>query len=441
MARPQVIAAPSVPAHPAAHDEPRYTPSLVALRAMRERLDARQKAALHHVEASERLRGTTLTNGDLMLDQKPAAKDVATRTALARRASFLLTDPIARDLRRDFETLVEGLTTPLDCETRLLLTAQVDALRSDIEAVGASAIESARRGDRCCPLTLQTQQFNAFLQEHRPVIDQVIAACGLPDPQRRKPLEAALSALAHDYLARTHLLPGGFEPAEHVAAGNHGADQRPVAVGMIDGVQSRSVYNAEWYGTSAVILIGIDDLVGPEVDPATASGTSKLHATGFEQCSNAHKQAGVFLQKLFVELVYLEEKSFLAHNVNKDGSIMQGAPVRTRSEMAYTGAVDVGDSLETPAAIGAKSQRQRAVATFHSLAYLSAMYHENHGQALLLDPQLHAWLHSPVFCRDTSLLGTPGTRLQLGGMAGIARALTEGGLLGTDETSSVAPNH
>ncbi len=354
-------------------------------------------AARSQVDAGVPPTGKTPTAGQPLPEHPPLSKEVGIRPACVRKAGFLPPDPIACELDHDVAALAERLTAPLDLAARTRLTTQVATLRRGIDALIAVTIDAAQRGQYCHRLAFHAPAFNAFLHRHRPAIARVIAACALPDPKRRQPLAAALSTLAHGYLLCTHDLQNGLNPGARTAKGNLRFDDFPLSLAIVDGAQSRSVLDAVWCGSAVIVLIGIDDLVSPQVDPATAGGTSRLQSAGFESCSIVHKQAGVFLQKLFVELVHLEEKRFIAHDFISDCGTLRGTS---------------------------------AVAAYDSLSYLSLMYSESHDQMLLVDPQLQAWLDSAAAWRGSALPGSSGTRLQRGELEQVALALMQGGLLG-----------
>ena len=113
---------------------------------------------------------------------------------------------------------------------------------------------------------------------------------------------------------------------------------------------------------------------------------------------------------------------------------MAGPATATCRELEYRGLALIGDSMQessVPDAIGEKlNQRTKMLAALDALAGVSKLYTYHHGTPLLVDPVLQAWLDSPAFLRDTTILHSPAARLQLAAVDEARRLLVTTGSLG-----------
>ncbi|MBC7574064.1 MAG: hypothetical protein H7244_06965 [Herminiimonas sp.] len=350
---------------------------------------------------------------------------------LSRTASFLLVDPVARDITQAnaegvFATAaVEKLPMP----TRAVLTAQVDALKRHVERISLKAAGDAWSGSRYCPLAMDHEKFAGFLGVQKPAIDRVLEACTKEGEERSAMLQDALNEIGHAYLAAADTLPAGIDPDSRLEMGSWIVGPEPVTIGLNEGEQTFSRYHFDAEGNKVAIQIGIDELDTPDTDPCQAGGISMLHAQGMEHCTIPQKQAGVYLHKLFAALIHMEEKIYLSQNMNKDGSPMPGAPGGTFIEFGYRGSRIFGDKMTEidPAApgFGVPGQRDHAMNAFDNLAQLTRIYRARHGEDLLLDPQLDNWLGGPAYYRDALIVKSPASRMHLLAMEHIVQSLVE----------------
>lgn len=418
-------------------------PHLVELRALRDCFNAQQDAALHHLNGYENMTAVPRTNFDLIaVDYARQLGAEATRQ-LQRRASFLMTLPVSIDIGLEVTEIARDTTKVVPIPVRKLLTAQVAAVRDNVERTTANAVDAARSEERYCPLVLKSTEFSRFLKTQKPNLDRLIAACADGSEARRPALQAALTAFARDYLQQHRLLPSGMHPGDKLELGGIMLDHSPLSITLNDNQVSTSHLQQTLHGTVGLIIIGVDDLDGPQADPSRGTGTTRLNACGFEQLPVAQMQAGVFLQKLLVELVNLEEKVYIWKNSNKDGSAMAGPAATTSRELDYRGIALIGDSMQqgsVPDTIGGRlSQRTKTLATFDALGAVSKLYTHHHGTPLLVDPTLQAWLDSPTFYRDTTILHSPAARLQLAAIDEARRVLLATGSLGGEDNLPSAP--
>lgn len=439
----------------AASDASRPESPLSRLAAMRDRLSAHQARAFDLLASTRRITRDPPTNEALF-----ALPDLATSTGmvqagLRRAASFTAVAPVIREIGTLGARLTELDMPLLSLPTRTVLTAQVAAVRESIDLLKARAVEQALGGERFCPLALRETAFQDFISSQQVAIDALIAACGLDGQARRNALAVTLQRIGNAYLRQAGQLPAGIPAweafpmealgpdargfdlekfkvghatgSDQAPAGTAGVDQPPVSLAILDQSHSRSLLAHGWVGSAALIAIGIDDLVSATADPATCSPTTRLHAHGFETCSVAQQQAGAFLQKLLIELSYLEEKMYLSRSVNKDGSGLTAAADRSLQEGAYVGSLELGDSIVAPApdapGAGGRSQRLIALDILCALPITARHYRDKHGDSLIVDPGLRDWLHSPVYSRELMILFDPACRLQLAPMDRIAGQL------------------
>ena len=350
---------------------------------------------------------------------------------LSRTASFLLVEPIARDITR---ANAEGVFATaafrqLPMTTRAVLTAQVDALKRHVERISLKAAGDAWSGSRYCPLAMDREKFTSFLGVQKPAIDQVLEACTKEGEERRTLLQGALNEIGHAYLDAADTLPAGIDADSQLEMASWVVGPEPVTIGLNDSEKTFSRYHFDAEGNKVAIQIGIDDLDAPNTDPCKAGGISMLHAQGLEHCTIPQKQAGVYLHKLFAALIHMEEKIYLSQNMNKDGSPMPGAPRGTFIELGYRGSRIFGDKMTEidPAApgFGVPGQRDHAMNAFDNLAQLTRIYRTSHGEDLLLDPQLDDWMGGPAYYRDALIVKSPASRMHLLAMEHIVQSLVE----------------
>jgi hypothetical protein len=395
---------------------------LLKLFGLRDQLDAKEIVAGENILKATHRAFTQAPNSALMTPKQHAEMaadrqrleaesppDEAARgkasqdTGLRRRASFMLIEPIARDVMQANadDKFVWAAIEQLPMTTRAVLTAQVDTLKRHVERVSAKAMEDAWTGVRHCPFVLDRVGFAAFLRWQKPAIDQVLEACTRSGEERRTILRDALAGIAHAYLACGDSLPLGMNAKYVPDAELSDFGPEPVSVELRDHDQCISRYHLRENGDKVTIEIGVTELDTPEAEP----------------------------DKLFVGLVNLEEKICLGQNMNKDGTPMQGAPHGTYIELGYTGSRILGDKLpETDSAMpayGKASQRDHAMNAFDNLASLARTYWVAHGTPLLLDTQLDDWLGGAAYYRDALIVKSPAARMQLLAMEHIAAALVE----------------
>lgn len=416
---------------------PSFFTALTKKRDQRQLTDS-QAAALGRLETAETLRHARLTNADVdyplrayIEQEKPALKDKAFfQEGLKRTASFLLIRPICEDLAQTLRDR-EGVAPnkPFSSTQRELFTAQVDALKRNIDTNNQAAMHSALQGERCCPLSLQKAAFAAFLAEQKQSMHQVISACSLSGDDRRQALTDALAAIAYGYLAKAGCLPTGLDVGSIAHEGTYTVDHARLSVLLVDEQHCGSVHKIEKSGDVALLFIGIDGLAGPLDDPLKGTSRSRMYVSGFESYPLPQKQAGVYLQKLLMELVNIEEQMYVKRNTNKDGSPMHEVARTTKREIEYEGTTHLGDCVPPPGPASGLGSRIQLLEAFTTLRSRSLDYQEQHSQFLLEDPALEHWLNTQDFFRDAMSLNDPPSRLKLALLAPTASALRESGVL------------
>ena len=411
---------------------PPSNPHVAHLRSIRERLDPDQTKSLENLETLQmRLEVKPLNQELLGLDPAiPVPPEV--RTAMQRKASFLLATPIVANLYGSVSDLVQASTSPLPETPRRLLTAQMTALRQVIAHNNADAVAAARRGQRFCALAVRPAAFSAFLEGQKSRLAEVVAACRTNGDPRYKALIQSLHGLGLAYLKHARFSPTG-RPAGHTFEfDNRVFGNAPLTLILTHRPLSSSYLAHEGDGSCAAILIGVDDLRDPAVDPATGTFTSQMHCEGFELCDVPSRQAGTYLQKLFIELAHLEEKLYLYQRMNKDGTALTACANVTRCEDEYKGSVLLGDSIDAFDRNGpdeeGRSQRGVAFQTIDAIGVLAKTYQHNHGEPIVMDPDLARWIGSPGAFRDVTTLEHPATRTQLAAMPEIAHLLLQTGV-------------
>lgn len=160
-----------------------------------------------------RRRGAPANGAIVSPYQLPHNPDSGTRTALRRRASFLLIRDVLIDLGSAANHYIatrqgEGLT---QCE-RQLLGEQVAAEYAQVQTGRQALLEKMQRGEYFLPLVLQPQAFEQFLKINRPLLQNIEAACTYTEPYRKQALNQNLTAFAAVYLDATGRLPSGPPP-------------------------------------------------------------------------------------------------------------------------------------------------------------------------------------------------------------------------------------
>ena len=120
----------------------------------------------------------------------------------------------------------------------------------------------------------------------------------------------------------------------------------------------------------------------------------------------------------------LSKKIYLGRRISKDGSGLTERARVTRRERDYKGSVLTGDSLvamdtDGPDAEG-RGQRKLASQTIEIVAKIARLYRRYHGEPIVMDPKLEAWLVGPATYGDMTTLEHPASRLQLTAMLEIA---------------------
>ena len=253
---------------------PRRFPHLVELRALRDCFNEQQAQALDRLSGYERMTAAPRTNFDLLPVDYAQQLGAKTTRQLQRRASFLMTLPVSTDIGVAVAEIGSDTTKVVPVPVRKLLTAQVAAVRDNVERTAATAIGAARRGERYCPLVLNRNAFFKFLTAQKPNIDCLVAACADASAERKPALHAALTAFACDYLRQHRLLPSGMDPGDKLELGGVMLDHSPLSITLNDYEISASHLQHTLHGSVGLIIIGIDDLDGPQVDPSAGTGTS-----------------------------------------------------------------------------------------------------------------------------------------------------------------------
>ncbi|MBC7414461.1 MAG: hypothetical protein H7327_05960 [Herminiimonas sp.] len=400
---------------------------------MRSCLNDRQGASLQTLEILQQRLQANQCNAEL-IGVDPASPQLrAARETLERRASFLLVMPVLADVQRAIGALHESVTVGLPATDRQILTTQLTGLRKVIDHNNANALADARRGARFCSLSVRPEVFAEFLRDQKACLEAVVGACRMHRGQpRTQALTTALLELSRAYLARAKMMPSGMVPAASFVFDDRRFGPEPVSVALLQRPQSQSTLFENFDGQCADILIGIDDLDNAQVEPAHGTGTSQMHVKGFERCDVASQQAGVFLQKLFLELAHVEEKIYLCRRMNKDGSALTACARNTRREIEYLGSVRLGDRRDALHADGpdpeGRSQRALFLQLMPVIALIGAEYRRNQGEPIVVDADLASWLGSPEVIKDMTGLQYPARRLQLGPMLEIAGLLLKTGV-------------
>ncbi|MES2831614.1 MAG: hypothetical protein V4695_06455 [Pseudomonadota bacterium] len=427
-------------ADPQANRREMQTPPLKALTELRRqgRLNRIQQTALGHLQSAEHHVAIRSNNGDVnypLRDYIEAAmphikNDPIFKQGLQRTASFMLIRPVCEDVKQNLSDKADWyLTRKFSLQDRMLITAQVDALKNHIETFNRRATDAALRGERCAPLSLQKTAFNNFLCAQQPVLQNIVSACTLSGTLRREALIKALKTVAEKYLHETGSLPTGLKPGETIKEGAFTVDHSRISLLLPDQEYCGSAHRVELTGDAAIIFVAIDGLDDPLDDPCRGTPRSKMYVEGLEDFDIPQKQAAVFLQKLLMELVNLEEHIYVVRHAGKDGMPINAAARATKIELEYQGTTHLGDNVLAPNTESAIPSRMEMLATFNQLRLLAENYQQTHDESLLTDPDLDKWLQSTTFRRDAMSLIDPPSRMKLALLPITATALRENGFL------------
>jgi hypothetical protein len=376
---------------------------------MADHLTADQKRALKNLELCEKFRETMPLNHVFfgIADKSDVASDAA--PGLTRRASFLLSPSITNDIGAFANSMIEQLPIKkISDESRELITAQITAVRQNIDATNIMAIDDARTDKRFCPLTLHPTRFPHFLHTQLKTIRAVAAACELTGEQRNIDLKNALTEFSRCYLSYDH-----------------------VTVSLTSNDESSSEFGYGEYDRYATISIGLGELVTAKILPSQNT-ISAAFAADFGSASICCAQAGVFLQKLLTELVDVEAQFDASNNVTKKGMPMGEKAIASQNEFDYRGSFATHDSLEVNrnSMIGQRGNTQRSttIDTIAAAFVVNEEYARLHSTKMLTDPETIRWLGNPGFAFDIASMHNPGARLQVAPVGYIAAMLLKAGL-------------
>lgn len=402
--------------------------ALGRLQAMRRSLTDGQKSHLSVIENCNRLRGSARTNGDIVRPPAGAVPPIGERITLARSPSFLLADPVLSNMGDAMPRDTTGFARPLSAADQALLTAQVANIRLQIKTNQQQAADQARRGERICTLPFDAQRFDAFLDRHKPLLRQVVAAFERGGEDRDTVLESGLASLATDYLRTVNRLPSGLAEGEYINMDGVLFDSAPVSVALIPekGMVDRSVIDC---GDSDKLIIwiktgGLDAL--PD-DAMVADEGLEGWSEQLAGCTVAQEQAGVILQNLFFALATTEETQCLDEEraAERRGTAMSAAARRTDADFDYEGSAAIGDDFDDE---DGASQRSASVVPMTALAFRAQVYEDIHGTPLLTDPQLDRWVNSPALDSDLLSLVNPSFRMRMAQIDVVAEALRRTGV-------------
>lgn len=384
-------------------------PALERLKLISDRLDADQKQALMKLELCEIVREAMPSNHILfgITDKDELRSDAA--PGLTRRASFLLSPTITNEIGAFANAVIEQEPIKkISDEARELITAQVTAIRQNIDATNIHAIDDARTGKRFCPLTLHPTKFSHFLDSQVGTIGAIVAACKLSNEHRNINLKNALTDFSRAYLSRDH-----------------------ITVSLISGDESSSDFGYRVYERYAAISIGLGELVKANVLPSKNT-TSAAFASDFDSASTHGIQAGVFLQKLLTELVDVEAQFDASNSVTKKGKPMGDQAIASQREFDYRGSIATNDSLEVShygiIDPGGNTQRSLGIDTMVAAFLVNEEYARHHSAPMFTDPETTRWLGNPRFAFDTASMHNPSSRLKVAPVGYIAAMLLKAGL-------------
>lgn len=412
--------------HPTVGDHPLPNPHLEPLRAMRRELDVGQTHCLEVLETLQERLQSNLSNAELLGMNPAFSKLRKVETTLQRKASFMLAAPIMGHIYDAVGDLFQSEKVSLPASERRMLTAQLTGLRQVVAYNNGNAIHAARSGKRFCPLTLRADGFAAFLVQQEPRLHALVGACRLDGPARTEALSTTLLGLAQAYLKHARTIPSGQPPGYAFKFQERDFGHAPVSLAIAPQQQSVSTLHETLDGDSAVIVIGVDALQTARTDPARGSLVNQMHMMGFEEHELAQRQAVVLLQKLFLELAHVEKTVYLGRRLSKDGSGLTACARATRQEQDYTGSVQFCDSLvalNDGAYDPEGGQRKLAGETIAVVAAMAREHRQNHGESIVNDPELEAWLVGPAAHGDLAALERPASRLQLAALPEVARLL------------------
>jgi hypothetical protein len=402
--------------------------ALGALKAMRSRLNGDHEVGLRNIEQSDRLRRTARTNRDVVSPPPGSVPTFGESITLARTPSFLLAEPILSDIGEAMPRGVAGFVRPMSEADRALLTAQVAQVRLQIKTNQQQAADQARRGERIRTLPFETQRFDTFLDSHKPLLRQVIAACERDGADRNEILERGLASLATDYLRTVGRLPTGLDEGEYVEMDGKLFDNASVSVSLVPEKGMADRKNIECDEQDKLIIWlktdGVDELEENTYVPDNGvEGWSEQLA----DCSIGKQKAGVLLQNLFFALATTEEAKRLEEEnaAERRGTRMSAAARSSEADLEYEGTAAIGDDFDDR---DGSSQRTISVVPLETLPFRINMHQGLHDTSPLTDTQLERWVNSPAIDSDIRSLTNPNFRMRMAQIDVVGQALQRTGL-------------
>ena len=383
-----------------------------------ERFPQAMQPALKNIrDFQARRRGAPANSAIVSPYQLPHDPDSDTRTALRRRASFLLIRDVLTDLGCAASHYIatrhgEGLT---QCE-RQLLGEQVAAVYAQVETGRLALLEKMQRGEYFVPLVLQPEAFEQFLKINRPLLHNIEAACTYAEPHREQALSRNLTAFAVVYLAATGRLPSGLPHGYGHDFGGYRFERDRVDV-RVDSGDSGGVdfcIHTDPSGgpicTHGAIVINARHCTSPFADPSDGAPQWRYYADGFEHCALRQRQAASFMQDMMGDLVELETQMAIVKGQSSTHSGEARAAYLTRAELYYTGSAILGERHNVDDRLN--SQRMFALEQTIPLGAYARAYRQVQRSPLLDDPAMCAWLESPRWNIDLETVIEPERRLK-----------------------------
>lgn len=383
------------------------------------------RRAIANLVTLDQRKGRNLTNAQVM----PAAQYVdknqpAARLALRRTASFLLIRDVLQDIAGSIPCVMaaqdDPVTTP---RIGMLVTAQLEALRQQVDIGMHDAGGKVQSGERILPLALRSQAFDHFMQAHTPTLKGIVESCTQVGAQRNHALEHYLKILVRNYLGTTDRLPSGLGHNEFFEARGMRFMQDSIGLRLVDyDFLNGTCFGAETNGRFGAMFIDPEDCSHPFGNPCEGGLDEQFYATGFEHCSIPQKQAAVLILKTFWEAIYLEVS--VAEWKGKASTNMAEALLAQATELdrRYHGSIETGDFCEERGTDPA-NQRKELVDAARMLAPAVKAFSLDTGTTMVGDPDLDAWLQSPQFAKDMEGLKFPEFRHWLLGAASVKQAL------------------
>ncbi|MBC7501354.1 MAG: hypothetical protein H7315_12780 [Herminiimonas sp.] len=385
-----------------------------------------QQKAIERLERYDQDKHIGLTNAQLdpfkamQLGDQPAE-----RKALQRKASFLMVREILEDVSDTSKRIIDAHNASQSPRlNQRLLTAQVEALKHQVEIGLDDLCQKIARAERFCPMLTQRATFNQFLRKNDAALHAIVDCCRKAGPSRRDGLMQNLGNLGLSYLNETNRAPKGLSSNEFVDIGGITFRNGKFAVWLSNEIPGSSTFTNEYGGTFAAAFIRPEESTNSRYDPQTGLSDERYFASGFEHCQLPVKQAAVFIQKLFYEVGDLEMRIARYKGLGSSSGVEAEIAELSEEDMEHTGSVQVGD-FHDELEIDPRNQRAALVDAVIETSKYAQLFSAITSRNILIDPALNDWYTSPQFPKDLEGIKHPEYRAWAFNIACVKNALLE----------------